>query len=212
MILILAPEIYFPIRNAAALFHASTDGNEALAKLREIPNSETEVLKSEAYPVGMKFWIGESGAGKSTAAMELINSFNRSGIGWIPQHPRLAQGSVRMQFQLIKPEITDFEIQELLMKVNLDPIDLPRGLDSTLEAGSELLSTASGGQIRKVAIARALVCLPKLLIADEPTADLDPASANRVMQTLRSLSCGLIIITHDLSLLKPDDEVVRFER
>ena len=212
MILILAPEIYFPIRNAASLFHASTDGNEALAKLKEIPYKTNVNAGSKDYPSGTKFWVGESGAGKTSKAMELLNTFDRSGIGWIPQLPRLAQGSIRKQFQLIKPDISDAEIEELLKRVNLSLADLPNGLDSKLEAGSELLSTASGGQIRKVAIARALVRIPKLLIADEPTADLDSESSRIVMETLRSLECGLIVITHDLSLLKPEDEVVRFER
>ena len=124
----------------------------------------------------------------------------------------MAQGSIRKQFQLINRDISDRDIEVLLKRVNLNLADLPNGLDSELEAGSELLSIASGGQIRKVAIARALVRIPKLLIADEPTADLDPVSSQIVMETLRSLGCGLIVITHDLSLLKPEDDVVRFER
>ena len=212
MILILAPEIYFPIRNAASLFHASIDGSEAIAKLKEIPNQLNEKAGGKSYPSGTKFWVGESGSGKTSKAMELINTFDRSGIGWIPQLPRLAQGSIRKQFQLINRDISDKDIEVLLKRVNLNLADLPNGLDSELEAGSELLSIASGGQIRKVAIARALVRIPKLLIADEPTADLDPVSSQIVMETLRSLGCGLIVITHDLSLLKPEDDVVRFER
>ena len=84
--------------------------------------------------------------------------------------------------------------------------------DSVLESGSELMSAASGGQIRKVAIARALIVKPKLLIADEPTADLDNFSAAKVMQTLRALKCSVIIITHDRDLLRSEDQIVRIER
>jgi len=212
MILILAPEIYFPLRNAASLFHASTDGQEALVKLNEIPIAkETEALKRD-YPKGLEFWVGESGAGKTTKAMALINTLDKSGIGWVPQHPRLAQGSVRKQFQLINGAITDVEIEKYLALVNLNITDLPNGLDSILESGSELMSAASGGQIRKVALARALSNRPELLIADEPTADLDPVSAEHVIRTLRNLDCGVIVITHDLSILRSGDAIVRIER
>ena len=212
MILILAPEIYFPLRNAASLFHASTDGTEALNKLKEIPTEDKLAIKGESYPSGLQFWVGPSGAGKTTAAIKLINSFNKDGIGWVPQHPKLAQGSVRKQFQLVSPEISDIEIAHYLDLVSLNINDLPNGLDSVLESGSELMSAASGGQIRKVAIARALAHKPKLLIADEPTADLDRASANRVMATLRSLKCGVIVITHDVEILNETDNVMRIEK
>ena len=212
MILILAPEIYFPLRNAAALFHASADGTEALNKLQEIPQPSASLSNNAKYPEGLQFWVGPSGAGKTTAALNLINSLDKSGIGWVPQHPKLAQGSIRKQFELIAPGISDLEISHYLDLVALNVSDLPIGLDSVLESGSELMSAASGGQIRKVAIARALVHKPKLLIADEPTADLDKESAAKVMQTLRSLKSSVIIISHDTDLIRPDDRIVRIQQ
>ena len=212
MILILAPEIYFPLRNAASLFHSSTDGQEALHQLSEIPEHESSNALTRNYPKGLQFWVGESGAGKTTRAMSLINSLEKSGIGWVPQHPRLAQGSIRKQFQLVNANISDSEIANYLDLVNLNISDLPAGLDSILESGSELMSAASGGQIRKVALARALSRKPELLIADEPTADLDPESAQKVIRTLRNLDCGVIVITHNVSILENGDEIVRVER
>ena len=212
MILILAPEIYFPLRNAASLFHSSTDGQEALHQLSEIPENESSNALTRNYPKGLQFWVGESGAGKTTRAMTLINSLEKSGIGWVPQHPRLAQGSIRKQFQLVNANISDSEIVNYLDLVNLNISDLPAGLDSILESGSELMSAASGGQIRKVALARALSRKPELLIADEPTADLDSESAQKVIRTLRNLDCGVIVITHDVSILESGDEIVRVER
>ena len=212
MILILAPEIYFPLRNAAALFHASTDGTEAVTKLNEIPMAEPSGKLRTDYPTKQQFWVGPSGSGKTTAAMNLIKSFEKEGIGWVPQQPRLAQGSVRKQFQLVNSEISDMEIAHYLDLVALNVNDLPEGLDSVLDSGSEFLSAASGGQIRKVALARALACKPQLLIADEPTADLDFQSSRRVMTTLRNQNCGVIVITHDLELLSPGDDVLRIER
>lgn len=212
MILILAPEIYFPLRNAASLFHSSTDGQEALHQINAIPENESSIVLTRNYPTGLQFWVGESGAGKTTKAMSLINSLDKSGIGWVPQHPRLAQGSIRKQFQLINANISDSEIEKFLALVNLDINALPAGLDSILESGSELMSAASGGQIRKVALARALSRKPELLIADEPTADLDPESAQQVIKTLRNLNCGVIVITHNVSILESGDQIVRVER
>jgi ABC-type transport system involved in cytochrome bd biosynthesis fused ATPase/permease subunit len=148
--------------------------------------------------------------------MKLINSFESSGIGWIPQNPKLAEGSIRKQFQLVKPEITDEQIQQLLNSVNLNLNELPYGLDSKLESGSELMSAASGGQIRKIAIARALARKPKFLIADEPTADLDENSGRAVIKLLRTYASeperGVIIITHDESQISINDEMMRFDR
>jgi ABC-type transport system involved in cytochrome bd biosynthesis fused ATPase/permease subunit len=215
MILILAPEIYFPLRNAAALFHASTDGTEALDKLQALPTSGESNSKRTDYPKGIKVWIGASGSGKTTAAMKLINNFESSGIGWVPQNPKLAEGAIRKQFQLVRPGITDSEIEQLLKEVNLNMNELPNGLDSKLESGSELLSAASGGQIRKIAIARALASKPTLLITDEPTADLDEISAKVIIQLIRRFATdpdrGVIIITHDESLIIVSDEIVRYD-
>ena len=57
MILILAPEIYFPIRNAASLFHSSIDGSEAIAKLKEIPNQLNEKARGKSYPAAPNFGL-----------------------------------------------------------------------------------------------------------------------------------------------------------
>ena len=127
------------------------------------------------------------------------------GIGWVPQHPKLAQGSIRKQFELIAPGISDLEIIHYLDLVALNVRDLPSGLDSILESGSELMSAASGGQIRKVAIARALVHKPKLLIADEPTTALDVTIQAEVLDLLRGLQdrfhMGILLVTHNFGVV-----------
>jgi putative ABC transport system ATP-binding protein len=66
--------------------------------------------------------------------------------------------------------------------------------------GARLPQELSGGQLQRVAIARALVHQPKLLLADEPTGNLDPATAARVMQVLRdqarATGAALVLVTH----------------
>ena len=81
-------------------------------------------------------------------------------------------------------------------------------------ASGEGSNAASGGQIRKIAIARALLAKPQVLIADEPTADLDSDSADRVMKTLRGYATSgaiVICITHDLSIVRSEDSQQSFE-
>lgn len=261
-VLILAPEVYFPLRNAASLFHASADGEEVLQKLADLEATESIKVTQrdrdfgQASRVSWKDWeleipdvvhsrilgaeiatgdvaliIGPSGIGKTSFAMTLlgenfdseiaidserltpgeVDSYQRR-IAWIPQLPFLAPGSVRDQFRFIRRDISDTEIVEALTEVSLDVNELPTGLETSVGGGDEKSAELSGGQIRKIAIARALLRNPLLIIADEPTADLDAESAKSVMRTLRSrTSAALICITHDQDLAQATDRIMRIE-
>ncbi len=265
VVLVLAPEVYFPVRNAASLFHASQDGTQALRELEQVKQQPSSTLASENLPseeiVGlswpswsfldgvvistgslskgqMLFVVGESGVGKTTFAGNILGfSFDapieihtdrgdftlgagmqtqwQKLVGWIPQNPQLASGSVRQQFVLLDPNATDAHIENALAMSGLSTEDLPDGLDTNLGQGGEASHSASGGQIRRIAVARALFRNPLLLVADEPTADLDEASSTLVMNALRSAkSRGAMVlcITHDSSLVGPDDLVCTVDR
>jgi ABC-type transport system involved in cytochrome bd biosynthesis fused ATPase/permease subunit len=264
-ILILAPEVYFPLRNAASLFHASADGSQTLAEIRElqsqatiqveqknenfaavsrvswqdwaidIPGRTKSYLPANTVNSGELFFIvGESGIGKSTFALNLIGaSFEaelRVGadqtlitpalrnswqgvIGWVSQSPQLAPGSIRRQFKLIDSSITDEQITTFLSNVHLEISDLPDGLDSVVGGVAESASSASGGQIRKVALARSLASNPRVLVCDEPTADLDAISGDIVMAQLRKFAQSgamVICVTHDLSVIGVTDRTASF--
>lgn len=270
LVLILAPEVYFPVRNAASLFHASQDGTEALRNLAAIdckeilplpvsrkinlkdmqsiswsdwslPRSAVEEMVVPATRIGrgeMLFLIGESGVGKTTFALNLLGvTFNASikiehpdglyelspemqdewqkVIGWIPQNPQLASGSVRDQFTLLDADISESEIETALMSTGQSLTDLPHGLDTHIGRGGESSHAASGGQVRRIAVARALVRKPIVIIADEPTADLDDMSATVVMELLRSAARDgaiVICITHDLSLPSKNERIKEIGR
>jgi ABC-type transport system involved in cytochrome bd biosynthesis fused ATPase/permease subunit len=262
VILILAPEVYFPVRNAASLFHASEDGTAALREIERVTGPEQQLLsqtdtdfngvellswpewrferndyETVLLPAArvqrgqMLFITGESGIGKTTFANNLLGiSSNakidfqsesghleltpamkkqwRKNLGWIPQSPQLASGTVRDQFTLLSSSVTDSQIVSALSKVGLEISDLPNGLDTSIGKGGEAGSAVSGGQVRRIAVARALLREPQILIADEPTADLDAASARAVMGALRSAQgAGAIVIciTHDKSLITDED-------
>jgi putative ABC transport system ATP-binding protein len=79
--------------------------------------------------------------------------------------------------------------------------------------GARLPQELSGGQLQRVAIARALVHRPKLLLADEPTGNLDPATAARVMDVLRGQAresgAALVLVTHSRSAAAQADRVLQ---
>ena len=83
------------------------------------------------------------------------------------------------------------------------------GLDGL---GPRLPQTLSGGQLQRVAIARALVHRPKLLLADEPTGNLDPSTAERVLDTLcdqvRHAGASCVLVTHSQAAAARADRVL----
>lgn len=79
--------------------------------------------------------------------------------------------------------------------------------------GGRLPQELSGGQLQRVAIARALVHRPKLLLADEPTGNLDPATAGRILEVLRAQArengSALVLVTHSEAAAAQADRVLQ---
>jgi ATP-binding cassette subfamily C protein CydD len=157
---------------------------------------------------------GPSGAGKSTA-IEILLGFVRPDRGrvlingadikdlvpaalsrltaWIGQRPMLFAGSIRDNILFGRPEATDAEVEAAARNARVTDFAaaLPDGLNTLVgEDGYGL----SGGQAQRVAIARAFLKNAPLLLLDEPTAHLDPASEAAVLDSLRRLAAGRTVI------------------
>lgn len=167
-----------------------------------VPAGETLVL------------AGPSGAGKSTV-IEILLGFVRPDRGrvtlngadiadlvpqslsrltaWIGQRPVLFAGSIRDNIRFARPEATDAEIAEAARVARVSDFAdaLPDKMDTYVGEGGYGLS---GGQAQRVAIARAFLKNAPLLLLDEPTAHLDPATENDVLEGLRRLAIGRTVI------------------
>jgi len=157
---------------------------------------------------------GPSGSGKSSV-IEILLGFVRPDSGrvtingaditdlvpqalsrltaWIGQRPVLFAGSIRDNIRFARPEATDEEVNEAAKAARVEQFAalLPSGLETSIGEGGYGLS---GGQAQRVAIARAYLKNAPLLLLDEPTAHLDPATEQEVFDSLRRLAIGRTVI------------------
>ncbi|MDD5298682.1 MAG: type I secretion system permease/ATPase [Rhodocyclaceae bacterium] len=174
--------------------------------------------------------IGRLGSGKSTAIKLLLNLYTpeegsvlldgivaqqidslrlRRLVGYVPQDLTLFHGSIRDNLIMGAGEVDDATLMEAARIACLDEVltQLPDGLETQVGERGERLS---GGQRQAVGIARALARKPKLLLMDEPSSQMDPASESRFIANLKGALGGttLVLVTHRMSLLPLVDRLV----
>lgn len=134
----------------------------------------------------------------------------RARLGWMPQAPHFSAASLRANLTLgrngdIGPALEAAAARDLVDR-------LPRGLATRLgETGGGL----SGGEARRLTLARAVLGAPDVVLADEPTADLDADTARQVANGLlaqRARGATLIVATHDPRLAARMDRIIRLDR
>ena len=133
----------------------------------------------------------------------------RSVIGGCPQDPYLFDATVRDNLRLARPAATDEELAAAAGRARLLPwiASLPQGWDTPVGAHG---AAVSGGERQRLALARAFLADPPLLVLDEPTSHLDPAARRALTADLLRATEGraVLLITHDLEGLDQVDEIV----
>lgn len=176
--------------------------------------------------------MGPSGSGKSTLLYLLLGLMrpDRGAIlvdgvpleeldedGWrrevalVPQRPYLFGGTVADNLRLARPDASAAQMRSALLDAQLGDFIArqPRGLDTPVGDRGERLS---GGQAQRLALARALLRPATLMLLDEPTVHLDPATGARVLASLRRRARGratVVLVTHREADAAFADRVVR---
>jgi ATP-binding cassette subfamily B protein len=171
--------------------------------------------------------VGESGSGKSTLLKLLLQQYEpsagrilidgadardyhlpslRSGIGVVSQDPYIFNGTIRDNIALGRPNTPLAEVIAAARAAGLEDFiaSLPQRYDTVIgERGANL----SGGQRQRLAIARALVRRPEILIFDEATSHLDTATERAIQENLRTALAGrtVVLVAHRLSTIQDAD-------
>jgi ABC-type multidrug transport system fused ATPase/permease subunit len=207
------------------------------AVIETVPGAHDRTVLADvsfAVPRGQRIaLVGPSGAGKSTI-LALIERFYdptagvvrmggrdirsldreelRSRIGYVEQDAPVLAGSLRDNLTLGAPDATDAECVEVLASVNLSGVldRDPAGLDAQVGEDGVMLS---GGERQRLAIARALLAAPPILLLDESTSSLDGLNEQLLRDAIDAVAQDrtLIVIAHRLSTVVDSDRIVVLE-
>jgi ABC-type lipoprotein export system ATPase subunit len=209
---------------------SAADLNKAFGDLQVIKGVSLEVQKGEFVAI-----VGKSGSGKTTL-LSLLSGLERPSSGRVALNGqditdvsedelalirRRSVGFIFQSFHLI-PTLSAWENVALPLFPVKTPASTRRQRALELLVKMELAHRAehrpaalSGGEKQRVAIARALVNDPEILFADEPSGNLDSATGEAILATLRSLhqdnGLSLVMVTHDLDLAESADRIVRMQ-
>jgi ATP-binding cassette subfamily C protein LapB len=177
--------------------------------------------------------IGKLGSGKSTLLRLILNQYApttgsvlvddivntqleplslRRQIGYVPQDVTLFHGSLRENIELGRVQSSDAALLDAMRVAGLDEViaGLPAGIGTQVGERGERLS---GGQRQLVAIARALLTKPRLLLMDEPSSMIDPGNEQKLIGRLRALGdTTIVLVTHRMAMLALVDRLVVMDK
>ena len=213
-------KLLYKIENINLEYHSNNNDTKILK------NINFEVKKNERLAI-----IGESGSGKTSLLMLLSglekptkglikfcdNDFSQLDDNQIVELRKKNIGLIFQQFYLI-PNYSALENVMFPMEINKIKNERRRAIAILSDLGLKhrihnLPSELSGGEQQRVAIARAISSSPKIILADEPTGNLDKTNTEIVSKLLLKYSTekkiSLIIVTHNLSLAKKCDRIIK---
>ena len=208
------------LRNVA-IYH--TDGDSRRVK----PDDELVLsdVNLTVAPGELVYFIGRVGSGKSTllktlyAEVQLLEGegrvvgmdLRRLKRGDIP-HLRRRMGIVFQDYQLLDDRNAFFNLYDVMKATGWKKeSDIRRRIDEVLSVAGlsnkayKMPHELSGGEQQRLVIARALLNAPRLLLADEPTGNLDPVTADGIMRLFREIAasgCAIIMSTHNTALIE----------
>jgi putative ABC transport system ATP-binding protein len=208
-----------------------------VAKSYHLGTTEVRALRgvTAEIPAGsFTFIVGPSGSGKSSL-LYLIGALDEPSAGEIIVGGRHLQQFTAPERDRYRREDVGFVFQSFNLLANLTAVEnvlvpyMPRGISHDLRARAVGLlkdvklgdrldhrpNQLSGGEQQRVAIARAILKRPKLVLADEPTGELDTATGAEVFSHLRhlheELKSTVVVVTHDQRYLTDSDNVLRLQ-
>lgn len=198
------------------------------------PGQRTPILKGISFSVepGQIFGIiGPSGAGKSTLARLIVGAIRPTAgsmridgfevtewnpdelgrfVGYLPQDVQLFAASIRDNIARMAPDPVPEAVIDAAQRAGLHEqiLQMPHGYDTYINDGGIGLS---GGQKQLLGLARALYSYPKILILDEPNANLDDSGESALIEAMKgaqSLGTTIVLITHRPKLLASADQIL----
>nr|WP_040773812.1 thiol reductant ABC exporter subunit CydC [Nocardia pneumoniae] len=182
--------------------------------------SVTEGIDVPELPEGRRIAVvGPSGAGKTTLLMAWAGLFGtpRPGVTFFAEDAHLFGTSVLENLRVARGDLTESEAEKALRTVGLGAwLDgLPEGVHTDLVGGA---AAVSGGQRRRILLARALVSSARVLLLDEPTEHLEAEAGARLLRALLDVDSGLVepgrvvvVVTHQLPEDHRADTVLRID-
>ena len=219
--LLLAPEVFWPLRRVGVEFHAAQDGKTAADKAFRLldtvgapPAGTRPALDAYAEPGLVTVLTGPNGVGKTTLLQAILGLDSPEPqawwdqVAWLAQRPVLVPGSIRDNLELFGPLA---DLDSACRAVGFDEVlaVLPDGLDTVIGRGGVGLSL---GQRQRLGLARVLGSPAPVLLLDEPTAHLDARMESRVLQSIVARAragATVLVVGHREPVLAIGDRVLR---